>query len=526
MGCSRFGRLTEYPGLDPNLLKKSVMVFLTLLAGLSLGTSRAADPVVSNVVMEQLTDGSGLVHINYNVSDADGDTLFISLQLSDDDGLTFNFPVLHTGGDIGPGILPGTGKTIVWDAGAIQVPLVIETIQAKVFASDSGTDFTAHSPGLVAVYDGSGPDWSDPAVIEKFARVDLPIVMAHHLWMGGSSASVNAVEQMKVLNPDQIIVGYVSVKSAHSFGLNLDPESYWYKWYVRTEPYFVYTTEGEIARDWPSSQLINILDPHCRTAMIETIMEMQDNSLNVFDGIFWDYFNNVLWVSPDVDNLGDPDMDGDGIGHWDDPDEMAAYRVAQVELVNAARDSLGDDLIMIFNGTRAYGDSTFAALADGAFYELFPTLFFPEPDMGHALDPDYPFSLFNVRPWFRTQNGGPFLVLSSIWYNVFLDLNHEPTQIVTGDKFRAVSLLADTYASWNSAPDGSQNQLFHWTSHDISLGRPLGPPVFEGPFIRRDFQYGEVEIEMKSGAYPNPFDYRIWVLGELVSEIAVPYHTP
>ncbi|MCK9997426.1 MAG: CHRD domain-containing protein, partial [Candidatus Krumholzibacteria bacterium] len=473
-----------------------------------------------------LTDGSGLVHIDYDVFDTDGDTLTVSLQLSDDEGTTFHFPPLHVSGDVGPGIMPGVGKTIVWDAGALADPLVIETMQARVIASDAGVEFNAHSPRHVAITDGSFFDWSDPAIIEKFSRADFVIVMGHNLWMGGPSASVNAIQQMKALNPDLIIVGYVSVKSAQLSGLNQDPSSYWYKWYERTEPYFVQTTEGEIAQDWPASRLINILEPDCRTAMIETIMEMQNNSLNVFDGIMWDYFNNVLWVSSDVDNVGDPDMDGDGIGHWDDADEMAAYRVAQVDLVNATRDSLGSDFIQFFNGQRAYGDSTFAALGDGAFYELFPTLFFPDPDMGHALDPDYPFSLFNVRSWFRTENGGPFLVLSSIWYNVFLDNNHEVTQIITGDKFRAVSLLADTYSSWNSNPDGNQRPLYHWTSHDISLGLPLGPPVFEDPFIRREFQYGRVEIEMKSGAYPNPFDYRIWLLDELVSELAVPYHTP
>ena len=117
-------------------------------------------------------------------------------------------------------------------------------------------------------------------------------------------------------------------------------------------------------------------------------------------------------------------------------------------------------------------------------------------------------------------------MLSSVWYNVFLDNDREVTQIITGDKFRAVSLLADTYSSWNSTPDGNQRPTYHWTSHDISLGQPLGPTVFEDQFIRREFQYGRVEIEMGSGAYPNPFDYRIWLRGELVSERAVPLHTP
>jgi hypothetical protein len=476
--------------------------------------------------MAQLTDGSGLVHIRYDVSDVDGDTLAIALQLSDDGGITYDFPVLNVSGDVGPGILPGRKKTIVWDAGSIPEPLVMGNLRAKVVASDRGVEFKAHSPNWVAVTDGEVVDWADPANIEKFSKADFCIVMGSHLWMGGSSGNVDAVRQMKELNPDLVIVGYCSVKSALLSGLDHDPASYWYKWYQRTAPYFVETTEGEMAQDWPTSRLINILDPGCRTAMIETIMEMQENSLNVFDGIMWDYFNTQLWVAPQVTNLGDPDMDGNGIGHFDDPDERAAFRQAQVDLVTATRDSLGEDFIQFFNGQRAYGDSTFAALADGAYFELFPTLFFPDPDMQHALDPAYPFSLFNARRWYRTRNGGPYLVLSNVWYTVFLDNNGVPTPIISGDKFRAVSLVTDTFASWNSNPDGNLKPVYNWTSHDVSLGQPLGPPVFSGPFIRRDFQYGKVEIEITSGKYPNSIDYRIWSLGKLVSELDIPYHTP
>ncbi len=506
-------------------MRKSVLFLVFLAAGL-FHSAHAADPVVSNVIMGQLTDGSALVHIQYDVSDADGDSLAISLQLSDDSGATYDFPALHVSGDVGPGIVPGVGKTIVWDAGAYAVPLLIDSIQAKVVASDLGVDFTAHSPRRVAVVDGEWVDWADPVNIAKYSKADFCILMASHLWMGGASATIDVIQQMKAINPDLVIVGYVSAKTALLTGPNYDPASYWYKWYQRTEPYFVETTAGEMAQDWPTSRLINILDPGCRTAMIETIMEMQNNSLNVFDGVMWDYFNTALWVPPEIENEGDPDMDQDGIGHFSDPDERAAFRQAQVDLVNATRDSLGEGFIQVFNGQRAYGDSTFAALADGAFYELFPTLFYPDPDMQHALDPAYPFSLFNAPSWFRTENGGPYMILSNVWYNIFLDDSKVPTPIISGDKFRAISLVTDAYAAWNSNPDGNLKPVYNWTSHDVSLGEPLGPPVFTGPFIRRDYQYGSVEIEMTSGAYPNSIDYRIWVMGELVSELAVPYHTP
>lgn len=501
---------------------------LTTMLGLlfHVGAALAAPPVVSNVLMHQRTDGSGIVEIGYDLVDPDSPALRVTLQLSNDGGATFDFPVLHVSGDVGPGIAPGPAKLILWSVGSIAVPLDIESMAARVVASDSGVDFAVHTPNLVAITDGSSVNWANPAVIEKFSRADLCLIMSSHLWMGGTYENVNAVQQLKALNPDIVVIGYVSVKSAVIAGEFADPDSFWYKWYHRTAPYFVHTTTGDIAQDWPISRLINVLDPGCRAAMIETVMEMQANSLNVFDGIMWDYFNTALWVSPTVTSTGDPDMDGDGIGHWVDVDELAAYRQAQVDLVNAARDSLGEDFIQIFNGQRAYSDMAFAQLADGAFYELFPTLFFPDPNMKNALDPAYPYSLFNVRNWFRTRNGGPYLVLSSVWNTRYVDNTGVATQIITGDQFRIVSMLTGAYASWNTNPDGSAAPVYNWTPRDVTLGEPLSAPVFEGNFIRRAFEFGNVELEMTTGRYPNPFHYRIWCLGELVSHLAVPYHTP
>jgi hypothetical protein len=381
--------------------------------------------------------------------------------------------------------------------------------------------YEPHSPRNVAILDFGAPNWADPATIEKFSRADVCIVMGHHLWMAGNSGHINVVEQLKALNPDLTIVGYVSVKSAHESGPTYHPDSFWYKWWFRTSPFFMETTEGDTASDWPNSRLINILDPACRQVQVETIVEMQTGSLNVFDGIFWDYFNNSLWIPAFMDVQGDIDLDGDGVAHYLDQDEMQAYRDAQELLVEAVRAELGEDFVQIFNGQRAYGDSSFAAMADGAWYELFPTLFFPDPDMANALDPAYEFSLMNVRPWFRTSNGGPFIVLGNPWINRYKDHNGEVQDINLGNVFRAVALVTDVHSVWNK-----NNYAYGWTDNDISLGQPLGPAVFEGDFIRRDFQYGKIEIEMTLGTYPNAFDYRIWCLGQLVEELSVPFHFP
>ncbi len=502
----------------------SLILSLSVLNG-SLAVL-AADPVVSQVTIAQRTDGSRLVDITYDVADADGDTLAVTLLLSDNGGATWEYPVLGTTGDVGPGILPGTGRNIVWDAGLHPETLVGDNYRARVLASDRGVTFEPHSPRNVAITDFGLVDWTDPVNFEIYSRADLLQVMGSRVWTGGSHASIPVVAELKALNPDLKIVGYVSAKTAQLNGASPTADLFWQEWYIRTQPYWVATTEGDTASDFPGNVIINILDPDCRRIMIETIVEFQGNSLNQLDGVYWDYFNNGLWVHPDVDVAGDPDMDGDGIAHQVDTDERVAYKAAQVALVEALRDSLGQDFIQIFNGQRAYADSNFAGLADGMMYELFPTLFFPLPDMAHALDPSYPFSLFHARNWLRSQNGGPFPVLANTWNNAYVDHNGVPTTLNLGDQFRAVALITDVYSSWHTNDSNPYSNTYAWTENDITLGQPLGPPTFEGSFIRRDFQYGKVELEMTSGRYPDPFDYRIWCLGVLVEEIAVPYHYP
>jgi len=503
--------------------KVHLFLFLLFLAA----PVYAADPVVSNVRMEQRRDGSGFVDITYNVHDADGDTLAVALRLSDDGGTTWDFPVLNCSGDIGSGILPGSQKAILWDVGGIPESVSVTGMRVEVLASDEGVVHAPSSPAHIAITDFSLLDLSVPGMVERFARADLVQLRGSSVWTGGVSGSTDVVGRMRAMNPDVKVVGYVSVKATPRFRPGDKEDLFWQVWWDRTEPYWLYTTEGDTAQDWYTSVLLNILIPECRQVMVETIVEFQRSSLNQLDGIYWDYFNRALWVPRDLPVNGDPDMDLDGIGHWDDPDEMAAYRLACEDLVHAVRDSMGEDFIQIFNGQRAYADSTFASLADGLMYELYPTLFFPDPDMSTSLDPTFDKSLFDASRWVRHTNGGPYLVLANKNQNLFFDTEQELTQISTGNQFRAVALLLDgVYASWNSHEGTNGIHTFGWPEQDISLGDPLGPVRFEGDFMRRDFRYGRVELEWTDRDFPDPFDYRIWSLGQLVETLAIPVHIP
>jgi len=109
---------------------------LLLLALLSLATPAFATlPVVSNVTATQRT-GTKIVDIQYDVADADGDKLKIRIEVSDDAGVNYSIPAFSLSGDIGDNIMPGTGKTITWNASIDWDGEYSDAMRVKVIAVD------------------------------------------------------------------------------------------------------------------------------------------------------------------------------------------------------------------------------------------------------------------------------------------------------------------------------------------------------------------------------------------------------
>lgn len=93
-------------------------------------------PVITNVRAEQRKD-TKLVDIYYDAADADNDALKVRIEISDDDGAKYSVPAFSLTGDIGEGIVPGTGKHIVWDAGTDWDGEYSDQMRVKVFAIDA-----------------------------------------------------------------------------------------------------------------------------------------------------------------------------------------------------------------------------------------------------------------------------------------------------------------------------------------------------------------------------------------------------
>ena len=128
------------------------LYFLTLLSSFSFLFAQNTAPEVTNVTFSQRTDGSFMVDVHYDVHDSDGDNMTISMQVSDDAGVTFNFSADQITGDIGENITSATAKHIVWDFGAEHSQTYSDQIQIKVIADDNAA---GGETGTVTDIDGN-----------------------------------------------------------------------------------------------------------------------------------------------------------------------------------------------------------------------------------------------------------------------------------------------------------------------------------------------------------------------------------
>ena len=92
-------------------------------------------PIVTDVSAEQIL-GTQIVDISYTLSDSDSDSLFVAVQVSENNGTTYNLPAWSFTGDVGYGVTTGI-KSITWDAGADYPEQYGTEYKVKIIASDA-----------------------------------------------------------------------------------------------------------------------------------------------------------------------------------------------------------------------------------------------------------------------------------------------------------------------------------------------------------------------------------------------------
>jgi formylglycine-generating enzyme required for sulfatase activity len=113
---------------------KKLSAFAVFSLATLLPSVAFAAPVVSNLVAQQRA-GTMLVEIGYDLA-ASFASLTVTLEISSDAGATWTVPAATVSGDVGASVAPGTGKAMVWDAGADWAGQVSERMRFRVVADD------------------------------------------------------------------------------------------------------------------------------------------------------------------------------------------------------------------------------------------------------------------------------------------------------------------------------------------------------------------------------------------------------
>ncbi len=103
-------------------------------AGFWVPRAGAAPPVVSNVRAAQRA-GTELVDVYYDLA-AGVPPVAVAVQVSADGGATYAVPAVSLSGDLGPGLLPGANKHLVWNAGADWDGQFSAQVKFKLTATD------------------------------------------------------------------------------------------------------------------------------------------------------------------------------------------------------------------------------------------------------------------------------------------------------------------------------------------------------------------------------------------------------
>lgn len=113
-------------------LKGRIPGLLLFLAFFLCAPVLSGAPSVTNVRFAQQT-GNRLVSVTYDLA---GGTSSVSLLVSSNNRATFAVPVKSVTGAVGDGIIPGTGKQIIWDAGTDWAGQSSSQIKMRVVAWD------------------------------------------------------------------------------------------------------------------------------------------------------------------------------------------------------------------------------------------------------------------------------------------------------------------------------------------------------------------------------------------------------
>jgi len=117
-----------------NIKLKNLKYYITIIVLMSTQLyAQNTNPTVSSIAF---SISGTTVTVIYDVADAEQNTVTIGMQVSSDNGATWNFNFGSANGDIGTGVSIGNSKTITWNYSAGYNP----NFMIRIFANDETAD--------------------------------------------------------------------------------------------------------------------------------------------------------------------------------------------------------------------------------------------------------------------------------------------------------------------------------------------------------------------------------------------------
>lgn len=200
-------------------------------------------------------------------------------------------------------------------------------------------------------------------------------------------ASVEGAEVVRALkqrNPNLVVLGSIVTLSLvehwnddyHAPRMPLGPEMY-----ALLRDRTARTTTGAIPNVSADAQTINPMrDGRLDTRFLDAYVDLLERHVrahsDVIDGIYHDATSVAPWIypSPELANIGEVDLDGDGVGFASDPDEAPAWLGWQIEVARQLQERLGPGFLQISNGRLALEHSEYRRIMAGVWLQDFPTL--------------------------------------------------------------------------------------------------------------------------------------------------------
>jgi formylglycine-generating enzyme len=96
-------------------MHRTILLFSLMMTSLAGLYAQNHAPEVKNVRFSQRTDGTLKVDVYYDLYDADRDSMFVTMQVSENDGVHWSYACPAITGDVNKKLASGIQKHIVWD---------------------------------------------------------------------------------------------------------------------------------------------------------------------------------------------------------------------------------------------------------------------------------------------------------------------------------------------------------------------------------------------------------------------------